>query len=974
MSKLHREMNEAARLARGAFRFAASAMFAAALGATAAQAATWTNGNWSVAANWAEGVVPADGEAVTINNPTAGATFNVDVGSVKISSLTFASGGKQCYVVGGTLNISAQAAVVANHSMTISNSLVLSHSAPMLRAATTSGRSYYCGDVTLTHATGDLYSQGKGGSTFYGTVTVPRDFRPGGGAAWQSGSHHYFYGPLKCRHVLNASLYDDTTYHYESTSNSWTYFETGFYVRNVVATAGALPRTAVLRAFGSDSYSGGTCSLGGTDQTIDRLSGTTKQLTVNGGSSAMTLTLLATASDTSKAVLNGSLSLVYAPTNSNYVQTVNGGACSMNGSLTVSNGTFRVGGTSSFANVKRIVVADGARFELLTETANALAGVTNIVLGANSHFAITNATTPFADNAVSLEMTATSSFDLPDGADYLFAAAKVDGTPLDGGTYTGDGTVPQFKGSGSITIPDIEMPTVSATWDGGGADEGIGTDANWDGDATPALNAKSLYPLFAAGGDRALVDRALDFKGLHFGGSSASFSLVSNSPSASLTLRQSGIAVDASHAATVDAPVTIKSDQSWSLARGATLRFKTPVGMSSPYAVTVVGSDETSGSAATERPTSTLRLDAPNGFGGSFAVSGAQVLVYSATNAFGPSSDAAVTLADSRLALYGSTIERPISIGGTNDKYYWFASYAGGDGTNRMTKALTVSNCTYWRPRVENVLVTEDGVTVPCDVITAGGGTWIVRGKPWVHFNTSSSVSALELTGGEKMRFQVAGNVIRRLKMISSCQVHCEVDNPFSGTTTLFCGSSGSSLDLHGHEVSVSEFGSTSGGTVKSETQGMLVLNAQSGTITNGAVRFTGAAGFKMGGPGAVWFKTAMESTGSVSVTRGTLGFTQTGSWENCADVTVGGTGRLVVAKDKTFAKNAVFFFADSGVLQIPDGVTLRVGQMFVDGVPVRNGMYGSATSPASNKSQAAHFAGNGVLLVGKLGTIFLLR
>ena len=36
-----------------------SAMFAAALGATAAQAATWTNGNWSVAENWAEGVVPA---------------------------------------------------------------------------------------------------------------------------------------------------------------------------------------------------------------------------------------------------------------------------------------------------------------------------------------------------------------------------------------------------------------------------------------------------------------------------------------------------------------------------------------------------------------------------------------------------------------------------------------------------------------------------------------------------------------------------------------------------------------------------------------------------------------------------------------------------------------------------------------------------------------------------------------------------
>ena len=91
---------------------------AVALGAAVANAATWTKGNWSVAENWAEGVVPDAGAAVTIDNQTAGATFNVDVDSVDISSLTFASGGKQCYVVGGTLNISAQAAVVAAETAT----------------------------------------------------------------------------------------------------------------------------------------------------------------------------------------------------------------------------------------------------------------------------------------------------------------------------------------------------------------------------------------------------------------------------------------------------------------------------------------------------------------------------------------------------------------------------------------------------------------------------------------------------------------------------------------------------------------------------------------------------------------------------------------------------------------------------------------------------------------------------------------
>ncbi len=930
-----------------------------------AAGATWTNGNWSVAANWAEGAVPADGEAVTINNPTAGATFNVDVGSVKISSLTFASGGKQCYVVGGTLNISAQAAVVANHSMTISNSLVLSHSAPKLRAAT-SGRSYYCGDITLTHATGDLYSFGKGGSTFYGTVTVPRDFRPGGGANWQSGSHHYFYGPLKCRHVLNASSYDDTTYHYESTSNSWTYFETGYYVRNAVATAGALPRTAVLRAFGSDNYSGGTCSLGGTDQTIDRLSGTTKLLTVNGGSSPMTLTLLATASDTSKAVLNGSLSLVYAPTDSSYVQTVNGGACSMNGSLTVSNGTFRVTGTSSLAKVKRIVVSDGARFELLTETANALAGVTNIVLGAGSHFAITNATTPFVDNAVSLEMTATSSFDLPDDADYLFAAAKVDGTPLDGGTYTGDGTVPQFKGSGSITIPDIEMPTVSATWDGGGADEGIGTDANWDGDATPALNAKSLYPLFATGGTQASVDRALDFKGLHFGGASASFSLVSNSPSASLTLRQSGIAVDASHTATIDVPVTIKNDQAWNVGSGGTLRFAKPVASAYDYSVSQIGHGR-------------VRLDAPNGFRGAFNIgseteAGGVLDVYAPTNALGPATDEPLTIwqsgngaaggAHGILRLRGTVIERPVTFKGTGNQYYTLDVY----GTNTLTRPLNVYG--HFRPRLNagsNLVLAGGGrlnyssqwlVPEGPGEITFGGGLCSISylyvnffGR--FDFNAEVSCGTIEFAGGGQMHVNAEGALY---------------------TEVFKCNSARIIMDLHGHDIRCGRFDPMNAGIFTSDAPALIHLESQNTTITNRAVRFTGKAGLEMKGNGAVVITNAMESAGPVRVAGGRLRFTASGSWSNSADIGVSGTGRLIVSQPKTFAKNAVFSFADSGVLEIPAGVTLRASQMLVGGVPVKDGMYGSATSPASNKSQSAHFAGNGTLLVGKLGTILSLR
>ena len=945
---------------------ARAAVAAVALGATAtAQAATWTNGNWSVAENWAEGVVPAAGAAVTISNLTAGATFNVDVDSVNISSLTFASGGKQCYVVGGTLNISAQAAVVANHSMTISNALVLSSATVKLSAAAaTSERSYYCGDVTLTHATGDLYSFGKGGSTFYGTVTVPRDFRPGNGALWQSGSHHYFYGPLKCRHVLNASSYDDTTYHYESTSNSWTYFETGNYVRNAVATAGALPKTAVLRAYGSDYYAGGTCSLNGTDQTIDRLSGTKKQLAVNGGSTAMTLTLLATASDTSKAALNGSLSLVYAPTNSSYVQTVNGGVCSMNGSLTVSNGTFRAGATTKFANVTRIVVADGATFDLATTNANALAGVTSIEVGALGRFAITNtAATPFTASAVDLVMDESATFELPADANYLFKGVTIGGVPLEGDTYSGGGAVSNFTGTGSITVPAVEKPTVDATWDGGGDDDGMATPGNWDGDETPALGAASLYPLFATGGTQATIDRALDFKGVHFGGAAGRFDLVSGGSAANLTVRQLGFAVDATHTNAVDVPVKVKSDQTWSIGANSMLQFKQPVSMNTAYAVTVAGSGVTTGADVYKRQTSVLRLDGDNGFLGDFTINNALVNVYSTTNAFGPASDTTVTLSDSQLYLHGGVIERPVTLNGQNNEYYWFRPY----GTNVFTKMFT-QTCTYWRPQLKGDIITEGGVTVTCQVFFNGdaGTEWTVRGKPWKHTGTTSAVCQLEVISGS-IRFEVDGNLIVRL-FLRGGQVHCGVDNPFSGRSDiqLNCNNKNSTMHLHGHEVSFGTMNTMSSGTIDSDVPGgVLRLSEHSTTITNVAVRFTGAAGFEMGGTGAVVFTNAMESAGRVGVTRGRLEFTETGSWLNCTNVTASGTGRLKIAQSKVFHGHANLAIADSGVVELAEGACPSFHHAFIGGIKVKPGLYSGEEGPANaKKTYATHFAGKGAIRV----------
>ena len=63
-------------------------------------------------------------------------------------------------------------------------------------------------------------------------------------------------------------------------------------------------------------------------------------------------------------------------------------------------------------------------------------------------------------------------------------------------------------------LPVSEPTTVDATWDaGGGADTGISTDANWDGDATPDLVSGETLAHFAAG-TRATASGIVRFKGI----------------------------------------------------------------------------------------------------------------------------------------------------------------------------------------------------------------------------------------------------------------------------------------------------------------------------------------------------------------------------------------------------------------------------------------------------------------------------
>lgn len=975
-----------------------SAMFAAALGATATASAgntcTWIGGGsdnkWSTPQNWQGEVVPTDGngDVVVINNSTANAEIFNDYENIAIASLKFA-GSATCVLTGETFKVSGAVSATSSQSIIYNDIIVTGTSEASWNfgpaaggSLSSAGQCQFYGDITI-ESTKTIKIGGRATSKFYGSISGASATIVDGAQTWAQGGAVYFYGPLKVAAVkaLNNGTMS-LPYYFGSSENEWTVLEIGwphFYCLE----EGVLPETTVLGF--NTTIQPGTGSgnrilnLYNKNQIIDRIAGPVLPAnkdyyyvrSINSSTAEPTrLTLKATADATTYARIQDAISLVYAPAG-DCKQTFMDREHLTSGDIIVSNGTFRVAGTSSFANVKRIVVADGATFELATEAANALAGVTNIVLGAGAHFAIAaSAVTPFTASAVTLEADSTATFDLPEGADYLFASVVVDGVPLDGDTYSG-GVAP-FSGTGEVTVPDVERPTVEASWNGNGEDDGIATDGNWAGGAAPALKAGSLLPLFASGGSQALVDRALDFKGLHFGGEAASFSLVSNSPSALLALRQSGIVVDASHTATVDVPMKVKSDQTWTIGAGSTLRLKSHADMTAAYAVTVAGSGATSGSDASERLTSVLQLDEENGFIGNFSVSGARVNVYSTTNAFGPSGDGVVTLGNSQLILHGGVIERPVTLSGQNNKYYWFNVH----GTNTFAKPFRQTVGAYWRPyfNINSRTVFEDGATVQCDVFVTGGAgsEIIVRGKPWRHESTSSGVCALECEGSTTVRFEVAGNRPVRLK-INGGKAVCGVDDPFVSGTALYMNNAAGRLDLGGHNASFDSLATRSGGTVTSETPGMLKLTAQNAVVTNTAVKFTGEAGFGMSGTGAVFFNAAMESTASLAVSKGRLGFTANGSWCNATNVTVSGTGRLVVAKARTISAAANMAIADSGVVEIPSGVVLRVASLTVDGVTVASGMYGSADS-AANKTYQAHFAGSGALAVGRSGFVLIIE
>ena len=142
-----------------------------------------------------------------------------------------------------------------------------------------------------------------------------------------------------------------------------------------------------------------------------------------------------------------------------------------------------------------------------------------------------------------------------------------------------DGTFLENKGSGSFTAGEFSerIDAVSApvtfqsvaggtyTWVGGGDDDNITTDGNWQGGHAPDFDAEEPFVVFASG-TAAVLDRGISVSGIAFDGV-ADFT-VSSVGSYGIAIGAGGIsnapAVSAS-AVTVSAPVMPMTDQIWQM-------------------------------------------------------------------------------------------------------------------------------------------------------------------------------------------------------------------------------------------------------------------------------------------------------------------------------------------------------------------------------------------------------------------------
>ncbi len=989
-----------------------------ALGITAAmvQAKTtaWIgtgNGSLSTTANWNNGA-PEAGDSIVISN-LAGAAINVvnDLGDFTYGSLSLHGANAinlsgEPFTLTGSVEVNAGGSVVDNFITNTSNTAKLA-------VINSTCSCTFNGDVVRTQSAYTYLTEGPGTLTLNGRLVVPSTvyFRPRSSQAIRCN------GPVevtKCDGTYENPFYGVN--YLSSTANKIGTLNIQYY-SFILEKDNVLSPNTVLSFTGREDR--GDLRLNGHSQVLNRIvdgsavRGNSCRITSSSGTPV--LTLKATANATTGSSIRDKITLVYWPDDGSLKQTFVNRASTTSGDLIVSNGTIALTGTTTFPNVPRVEVADGATFDM-GATTNALIGLTSLQMGANARFKAASAVSPFANFKVAFDVAQSSVVEISPDLDLACASFNVGGVSLEQGRYytgsdnpsPGDSTpIDQLSGNGRIYVPYNGSHVF--TWIGGSDGDALSSAANWKGGEAPAFDGSERL-VFGEGTAQAVVSGVVSAYSIEIV-TNAAFTLSAADGNAKILLGDGGLTITNAVDSTVvqhriSCPIEIYAAQShqpqtWFVAANAAFSNAAPV-----IANTAITPLTLRSYGRTYFCADNSSLLAPLIITNISTAS--QPYIYNmkglgATSRFTTVWGALPRFITSSPAGGSLTNETPLRIhsGMTNQEGAYINSSSSAKlymaGPVSFIKSGSISQCeTYFHGEVHFV----GGVTNESAGVTSFR---IVSNHIWIEGKGLNTPSTFVIDYGGTVHISAPSNNWTTIQSYKNT-VKCEGANVLAknggvcmSSNTDVYRTSNSVLDLNGYDQTVLRFYPgwvpttypTVYTTLKSATPAMLEIAADAVHNHVVPVKVTGAAGIKFNAAGSITFTNFTSSTtGTLEVDRGTVRFAAGSGWIATTNIVLAG-GTIAVAPGaganafgSAQGKSDAWMTYTGGTLEVASGEEATVCAL---AVPKGNGhfrylapgVYGGSSAGLDSAHTLDWIAGGGTLRVlrsGDAGTLIILK
>ncbi|MBR6586315.1 MAG: autotransporter-associated beta strand repeat-containing protein [Kiritimatiellae bacterium] len=751
---------------------------------------------------------------------------------------------------------------------------------------------------------------------------------------------------------------------------------------------------AILTQRGKDQSSAAKLYLQGFNQTVKACSYDSSNGTVDKGGeitsdSPATLTITGAGADKTEFTYYSFSGPVSIDINADaaFTQRFGGRASTMTGDIKVTSGGFEITGASSFPNVGSVVVSENGKLNLNSTASYALQGVTSLVLSGT----LTSSTQPFSDGNVDLVVSGEgASLSLPAESRLTLKSLTVAGVSLAGEFHAGDDSCPWLK-SGELVVAKHE--TVDS-WTGAASDSSIAEAGNWASGTVPDFTG-FCTPTFSSAdavGFVSTVDRPVAFAGLNL--LASSFTFAKNGETALLSVGAGGITgtSPAEDGETVnyvfETPIRVTDTHIWSLPQKTVSRFLGGTTAVVPFTKEGDGDMVVSGGNVWD-----ARMDMNSG---NFTLSGTVTTSTGVESGKTPTFYAKIGgvttgAAVNYMYLSNAVVEKAFSVkmASSSSSYYFRAQPASTNIFKAFFQSANESNQKLYVAEGSEVRI-EGGADFPWVFIQGGYGTVRFSGKPVTYYNNADT--GYYVGGGGTAVFEVGTNTIRHLAVRDDGgRVDFMVDHVCGlGDYTSFYmtgglrGRNGSVLDIHGTRQCLGMMkvrdkavdGVYIGRSKIVGDMGSILLITNNVTTRSSLVDhvpFAGGISLKFDSPGTMMLTNAISSScGRLEVERGTVTLAHDAAWTNVSEVAVSGDGRLVVDAQEgvraqpVFGKEATLSFADNGVLDIADGISVRVKHLFVGGVKMPRGVYGY--SRVSDENVRKHFASDSTGVVSVRG------